>query len=156
MEDMKRCKRCEEVKHVDEFHLNGPYRRLECKECRAISTREYNAATIAQRSERRRNRRVSDPERAREIDRRYYEQRKARGGRLPKRLRTLVIETYGECAQCGTDENLTVDHIRPQAAGGSHDWDNLQCLCKLHNEMKFTKVIDYRKNPLPDPRVTNE
>lgn len=35
-----------------------------------------------------------------------------------------------ECQRCGADENLTVRHRTPPAAGGSHELDNLTTICE--------------------------
>lgn len=40
------------------------------------------------------------------------------------------------CAQCGSKENLTVDHIIPKAEGGSEAITNLQILCSNCNLAK--------------------
>lgn len=45
----------------------------------------------------------------------------------------------GRCAFCGTTEKLTVDHIKPYSKGGTHDIENLQCLCLRCNITKSDK-----------------
>ena len=52
--------------------------------------------------------------------------------------RTLaLIERDGlTCAECGTVENLTVDHILPLSKGGTDDLDNLRLLCRSCNSKK--------------------
>lgn len=45
----------------------------------------------------------------------------------------------GLCAYCGRHRNrkyMTVDHIIPLSKGGSDSVDNLQCTCKLCNNLK--------------------
>lgn len=53
---------------------------------------------------------------------------------------------YGnQCLACGrNDRPLTVDHIVPLSQGGTNWITNVQPLCKPCNQMKFTKIIDYR------------
>ena len=45
------------------------------------------------------------------------------------------------CRYCGSDEEpLHIDHIIPRKAGGTHDLDNLQVLCKACNLRKSSKA----------------
>jgi len=48
------------------------------------------------------------------------------------------------CLVCGIAGNLTVDHVRPLALGGSNSIENLQPLCMSCNCKKHAKHIDYR------------
>lgn len=49
------------------------------------------------------------------------------------------------CLKCGSTSELTIDHIKPRAIGGSNDDDNLQTLCFDCNGKKGSKTKDYRK-----------
>lgn len=40
---------------------------------------------------------------------------------------------------CGSSFNLEIDHIQPRWAGGGHNIDNLQVLCRAHNNHKYRK-----------------
>jgi hypothetical protein len=41
-----------------------------------------------------------------------------------------------ECAYCGSEENLTLDHITPRSKGGSDRVTNVLCACKECNNSK--------------------
>src|SRR3990167_11470530 len=63
-----------------------------------------------------------------------------------QRLRTkeALLNQYGKCLACGSEENLTLDHIIPRARGGPNNRNNLQLLCRPCNEAKGNRTIDYR------------
>lgn len=44
------------------------------------------------------------------------------------------------CEECGTDGDLTIDHIVPWSRGGTNDPENLRCLCRSCNSRKGAKV----------------
>lgn len=71
------------------------------------------------------------------------------GHKKPRRRRfgtsTAVRVAGGECARCKTNQNLTLDHIRPRSLGGSNKSKNLQVLCRRCNQLKGTQTTDYRK-----------
>lgn len=46
-----------------------------------------------------------------------------------------------KCVFCGTEENLTIDHIVPISKGGSRRIENLQILCGPCNFKKADKII---------------
>jgi len=41
-----------------------------------------------------------------------------------------------QCAYCGSEENLTLDHITPRSKGGSDRVTNVLCACKECNTSK--------------------
>lgn len=52
-------------------------------------------------------------------------------------LREYVIaRDGGACIRCGSTSDLVADHIRSRRNGGSHNPDNLQCLCQSCNARK--------------------
>ena len=74
-----------------------------------------------------------------------------------------------QCAYCGSEENLTIDHILPQSKGGQDTTKNVVCCCHFCNqskghehwklwyvqqdfysEEKFNKIEEWMK---PDPPV---
>lgn len=62
------------------------------------------------------------------------------------RIKELVYKLHGKsCLCCGTDKNLSLDHIIPIHKGGKNEIDNLQPLCKPCNSKKGINTTDYRK-----------
>ena len=45
------------------------------------------------------------------------------------------------CQNCGSTKYLEVDHIQPQALGGSHHPQNLQTLCRPCNQRRAIKTF---------------
>ena len=62
-----------------------------------------------------------------------------------------VYGKYGKvCLCCGSDKNISLDHVIPVVSGGQNEINNMQPLCKSCNSRKGTQTIDYRKqNILP-------
>ena len=52
------------------------------------------------------------------------------------RLRKRVLTEEPRCRECGTTEDLEVDHIVPTSRGGGDERENLQTLCRQHNAEK--------------------
>ncbi len=59
--------------------------------------------------------------------------------RASRRRKVFERDAY-RCRHCGSWEHLSVDHIHPEALGGSDDLDNLQTLCHSCNSRKGTRV----------------
>jgi len=55
-----------------------------------------------------------------------------------KRLwRKQIKESWNhQCAYCGSEENLTIDHIIPQSKGGADFTKNVVCCCQNCNQSK--------------------
>ena len=61
-----------------------------------------------------------------------------------KRKQDVFRLDEDRCLRCGSSSELWVDHIVPQAAGGTGGWKNLQTLCRPCNQLKTDRHIDYR------------
>ena len=56
-------------------------------------------------------------------------------------LRERIYKRDGyRCLFCGTDSDLTLDHIHPKSLGGPHTEDNLQTLCRSCNSSKGART----------------
>lgn len=54
--------------------------------------------------------------------------------------RDILWKYNYQCANCGTSEDLTIDHIIPISRGGTNTSDNVQPLCKSCNSRKSNKL----------------
>lgn len=54
---------------------------------------------------------------------------------IPGAIKREVL-SVGKCAHCSSTQNLEIDHIYPYSKGGTHDRENLQCLCRKCNSKK--------------------
>lgn len=60
---------------------------------------------------------------------------------IPPRVRAEVWARDGlRCVDCGSTEDITIDHIIAVANGGTNDIDNLQTLCRSCNSKKGTRA----------------
>jgi ribosomal protein S27AE len=59
---------------------------------------------------------------------------------MRRRVAPKIYDRDGRvCAQCGSTDNLEIDHIIPLRHGGTNDLDNLQVLCIGCNRKKGSK-----------------
>lgn len=47
-----------------------------------------------------------------------------------------------KCQYCGSEENLTIDHIIPKSRGGDTTWENLVTACHSCNNKKDNKYLN--------------
>ena len=52
-----------------------------------------------------------------------------------KRLNVYARDRY-RCVTCGSQDDLTLDHIHPVSKGGSNEPSNLQTMCRVCNSRK--------------------
>lgn len=54
-----------------------------------------------------------------------------------RKWRNSIKEKWNyQCAYCGSEEDLTLDHITPRSKGGSNRVTNVLCACKQCNNSK--------------------
>lgn len=64
-----------------------------------------------------------------------------------KHIRMEVFDLHGnKCLNCGSYEDICLDHITAVVNGGENELDNLQPLCRACNSSKGKQTIDYRYN----------
>lgn len=70
---------------------------------------------------------------------------------LPQELRRLYSEP---CVACGSEEDMTIDHIVPLSRGGSHSVGNLQSLCFSCNASKNNRLmVEWRAGKVVSRKV---
>lgn len=81
------------------------------------------------------------------LDRQYNAPRREACAYTNKReVKEYIYKKYGNnCLCCGSDDDLTIDHVIPINKGGKNELDNLQPLCRSCNSKKGIDIIDYRK-----------
>ena len=60
-----------------------------------------------------------------------------------KTRKAITSRDSSHCLCCGTENDLTIDHIIPRSQGGDHSLDNLQTLCRACNSKKGTQTISF-------------
>lgn len=61
--------------------------------------------------------------------------------RIPARVRSHIYERDGfACVECGSTDDLTLDHIWPWSKGGADEIENLRTLCRSCNSRKGARV----------------
>jgi 5-methylcytosine-specific restriction endonuclease McrA len=125
----KRCTQCNQLRPVSRFGTNRRSRdgyNYACKDCLGITKT-----------------RRSTP-----FDRRAYRIEKDTQRRLlllRAGMKDIIAKDWrrilnSPCANCGTMDNLQVDHIIPLTRGGTHSVGNLQSLCRSCNTTKRNRL----------------
>ena len=66
---------------------------------------------------------------------------RANRNECPEELRQKILKKYGICVICGSEKDLTVDHIVALSKGGTNVESNLWCLCRKCNASKSNKTL---------------
>jgi hypothetical protein len=72
----------------------------------------------------------------------------------------VFMKTFYHCGYCGKIINepsdLTLDHMKPKAKGGTDEMNNLIGCCKSCNQMKSDKTMEeYRKELIKAVNISN-
>lgn len=54
--------------------------------------------------------------------------------------REVYAKAQNRCENCGSVHALQIEHIKPRALGGTHDFSNLKILCRNCNQRQAVKV----------------
>jgi len=68
--------------------------------------------------------------------------RKATWARVRRQVAVVLLTPDAKCVYCGSVEDLTLDHIKPQSLGGTHDISNLVVACRTCNSSKNDKTVE--------------
>lgn len=137
MNQYKRCSKCEQTKPVNLFNKNKNRPdglSHHCKDCRA----EYRASTKGL------SQKCLAEWRANNRERNYQHQMLDRLRRYKHEFEYKEVSLdfikalmESECANCGSKEDMTIDHIVELCYGGTHEESNLQALCRSCNIKKY-------------------
>lgn len=59
----------------------------------------------------------------------------------PVNRREVLRRDHHSCQYCGTNKNLTLDHVIPRSKGGLHTWENVVAACSRCNSFKGDKTL---------------
>lgn len=68
---------------------------------------------------------------------------------VPAPIKKAVRKRDKVCLSCDRTKELQVDHIQSRYAGGSHNLENLQLLCKVCNNLKGIRDMNFREFVTP-------
>lgn len=66
----------------------------------------------------------------------------------PVHRREVLRRDRHTCQYCGSQKQLTLDHVIPRAQGGQHTWDNVVTACSPCNAKKGARTPLQSKMPL--------
>jgi 5-methylcytosine-specific restriction endonuclease McrA len=171
------CKACKAAYNKERYYTNHElfleqkrkWREDNREQHRAYSKR-YAQEHPKEHNEASRKWNEKNPEKRRAITQRYRDRNpeKYRGYWTERRARKRAVYTspnlteelalcfilMPRCVQCGSSDNLQVDHIIPLAWGGPTMLNNFQTLCLKHNAAKGAhRATDYRSQSVKDKVV---
>lgn len=102
--------------------------------------RKWETNNPEKKKEAQRNYHLNHPEKRRLAEHKRRTVKEANGVFyiLEKEIKSLLSTP---CANCGTLDNITLDHVIPISRGGRHSFGNLQALCKSCNSSKNNRTI---------------
>ena len=163
---MKRCPACEQHKPLDAFNKADKRpdgKRIYCRECESAKNRAWAARNRDREKERTRRWAQENREKVVSYTLKWQKQNldKCRYNVAARRARQRdngVFTITGRekkallaqpCAECGSTENIHIDHIIPVSRGGRHSIGNLQALCASCNISKSDLfLVEWRAKTL--------
>lgn len=158
----KECRQCKQIKEESDFY---PKRRI-CKKCKSSNDSIYRQkqwATDTEARQRHKDTGIAWQQANREkynayqtayYMNKYYTDADFRAAMLlrtheRRTLGTLTVQQWHDicelfsnsCAYCGSEYNLTMDHVVPVASGGLTEYNNIIPACKSCNSSKNAKDI---------------
>lgn len=76
---------------------------------------------------------------------RVYVARNRRASNMSVSRRNVMLRDCYTCQYCGTNSNLTIDHVVPASKGGKWEWTNLVTACIRCNGKKGAKSLKQLK-----------
>ncbi len=116
--------------------LNGSYEPLQvCSIKRGVTLVLYGVAEVLEQSEEV----LHSPSTTLAVPsvirlRRYI--RRPRAQPVPFTRRNLLRRDGYTCQYCGSQKDLTIDHVLPRSRGGEHSWTNVVAACRPCNQRK--------------------
>jgi len=158
---VKICNRCKTTKPFSKFSKNSREKDHLCRECKDCA--KVRAKLRYQKQGQKMRQQMADL-RKNNYDKRIEIERKSRtkrknaqrplkNSRQQIRNRLLSNKQYvltskelnnlykKPCYSCGTNQNLSIDHIIPLSKGGNHSIGNLMTLCRSCNASKGNKLL---------------
>lgn len=131
--------------------LNASYEPLQVTSIkRAITLLQYGVAEVLEQS----RDVVRSPSTVLQVPsvirlRRYV--RRPRAGAVPFNRRNVLRRDHFTCQYCGSQDDLTLDHVQPRSRGGRHGWDNVVTACRPCNQRKGNLTPEEAGMPLRVP-----
>jgi len=66
----------------------------------------------------------------------------------PVNRRGILRRDRNSCQYCGSNKNLTLDHVIPRSRGGGHTWENVVTACAECNSRKSNRTPKEAGMPL--------
>lgn len=140
----KYCSRCDRTLHASQFNKSKYHRSglsTWCKSCNSEYKKIIRPRIAVQQREYAKN----NHSKVRALKLKRYSNEKGSEGSYSGTQWDELFDACGnKCLRCGTNKDITQDHIVPLIQGGtSYIW-NMQPLCKSCNSHKYDRAIDYR------------
>jgi 5-methylcytosine-specific restriction endonuclease McrA len=127
--------------------LNANYEPLNvCNIRRAVSLILVGKAEVIQGSDLRYKTSENDWDAPSVVRMRYHVRRPMPQLRLSRH--SILARDCHTCQYCGSQRDLTIDHVLPRWCGGGNSWDNLVTCCRKCNLKKGDKTPEQAKMKL--------